>query len=78
MTTLKGRKFTAKVLSSGGMKQEKQEPQADPAHVKAAMDYNRLMERSFGEALTSKEEKPDLVPMNEEGEVEGQKGESEQ
>lgn len=75
MTSLKGRKFTAKVLSSGGMSKQKEESQPDPEQVKAALDYNRLMERSFGEALTSKEEKPDLVSKDADFEPEEKKGE---
>lgn len=59
-TTFGGRKFTAKVLSAGGI--AKPQPAAEPGQVKA-VDYSTLMERSFGEALHSHEEKPP-VPAN--------------
>lgn len=61
-TSLGKRKFTAKVLSGGGVNKPQQQPQ-DPSQAKAAVDYATLMERSFGEALHSKEEKPP-VPAN--------------
>jgi uncharacterized protein len=53
------RKFTAKVLSAGGI--NKPQPQ-ESAQVKAAVDYATLMERSFGEALHSHEERPPVPP----------------
>lgn len=57
-----GRKFTAKIISGGGVKtpvstQEKPHSQVKP------IDYTTLMERSFGSALHSHEEKPP-VPSN--------------
>lgn len=60
-TTFGGRKFTAKVISSGGIKPQQNEQ--DPSQAKAAVDYATLMERSFGEALHSHDEKPP-VPAN--------------
>lgn len=57
-----GRKFTAKVLSGGGINKPKPQPQ-EQAQAKAAVDYNTLMERSFGSALHSHEEKPP-IPSN--------------
>lgn len=58
---LGGRKFTAKVLSSGGSKAQEQTSQEQAQ--KAAFDYASLMERSFGQALHAYEEKPPL-PQN--------------
>lgn len=63
MTPTGKRKFTAKVLSGGGMAkaqpvehvQEKQKP---------AVDYTSLMERSFGSAIHS-DEKPPLPTSSE-------------
>jgi uncharacterized protein len=56
------RKFTAKVLSSGANKT--QEAQAvEQGQSKAAIDYSTLMERSFGEALHTHEDKPP-IPVN--------------
>ncbi len=60
-TTFGGRKFTAKVISSGGVKP--QPTDQDPLQAKAAVDYATLMERSFGEALHSDDEKPP-VPLD--------------
>ena len=53
------RKFTAKVLSAGGAHKPQLQPEASPQALKP-VDYNLLMERSFGEALHSHEEKPPL------------------
>lgn len=55
------RKFTAKLISGGGMAktQEQSQSQSQPAIV----DYNMLMERSFGEAIHGKDEQPP-VPEN--------------
>jgi uncharacterized protein len=61
-TPLGKRKFTAKVISGGGINKPQQASQ-DPAQAKAAIDYATLMDRSFGEALHSKEEKPP-IPQN--------------
>jgi uncharacterized protein len=60
-TTFGGRKFTAKVLSAGGM--AKPQASQDQEQSKAVVDYATLMERSFGQALHSHEEKPP-VPEN--------------
>lgn len=60
-TIFGGRKFKAKVLSGGGI--NKIQPNADQAQDKAAVDYTALMERSFGDALKSHDEKPP-VPGN--------------
>lgn len=58
-----GRKFTAKVISGGGVKPLVQtEDKPKQAQVKP-IDYTTLMERSFGSALHSHEEKPP-VPSN--------------
>lgn len=46
------RKFTAKVLSGGGV------AKAQPQKGAPVVDYNMLMERSFGEAIHSDDEKP--------------------
>lgn len=48
------RKFTAKVISSGPSEKKKQEETS----FKAAVDYNTLMERSFGNAIHSQDEAP--------------------
>lgn len=49
-------KFKAKVLNAGGQaKTESQEPKRGPM-----VDYNQLMERSFGAALHSHEDQPPL------------------
>lgn len=60
-TVFGGRKFTAKVLSAGGA--NKPQASQEQGQAKAAVDYATLMERSFGEALHSHEEKPP-VPKN--------------
>lgn len=61
---LGGRKFTAKILSSGGIKKtESQSQEQQGQQVKPVVDYNTLMERSFGSALHSHEDKPP-VPSN--------------
>lgn len=49
LTGLKGRKFTAKVISAKGT--PKQPEQVNPEHIKPLSDYNTLMKRSFGEAV---------------------------
>ena len=56
------RKFSAKVISSGGIHKPVQESASPEAH-KAAVDYNTLMERSFGSAIHSNDEAPPL-PKN--------------
>jgi uncharacterized protein len=53
------RKFTAKLISGGGVKP--QEP--TQSTEQAVVDYNTLMERSFGAAIHSTDEKPPL-PSN--------------
>lgn len=56
-----GKKFKAKVISGGGMYQTKVEPQEQrQTQAKPVVDYMALMERSFGEAMQSNEEKPPL------------------
>lgn len=60
-SSLGGRKFTAKVLSAGGVNKPK--PEAHEEQARPAVDYSMLMERSFGTALHSHEEKPPL-PSN--------------
>lgn len=60
---LGGRKFTAKVLSAGGVHKSPVQPQGQEQTQKGVVDYNTLMERSFGTALHSHEEKPPL-PQN--------------
>lgn|GEM_PF-1602329 len=58
---LGGRKFKATVLSAGGL--NKPHPQnQDQGQAKLAIDYTTLMERSFGEALHSHEDKPPIPP----------------
>lgn len=52
---LGGRKFTAKILSAGGV--NKVQPQVQE-QAQPAVDYTTLMERSFGAVLHSHEEKP--------------------
>ncbi len=60
---LAGRKFTAKVLSAGGVNKPQQaEGQEQAGQVKAVVDYATLMERSFGQALHSHEDKPPVPP----------------
>lgn len=59
-TSFGGRKFTAKVLSAGGINKPQN---TDQQKDKGVVDYATLMERSFGEALHSHEEKPP-VPAN--------------
>lgn len=60
-SSLGKRKFTAKVLSGGGGI-NKQQQESEQGQVKA-VDYTSLMERSFGEALHSHEDKPP-IPKN--------------
>lgn len=57
---LGGRKFTAKVLSGKPKGLSQEECQVS---VKPPVDYNMLMERSFGAALHSHDDKPP-VPLN--------------
>ncbi len=56
---LKGRKFTAKVLTAAPAQQNEAYEQSTIKPV----DYNALMERSFGEALNKYPEKPP-IPEN--------------
>jgi uncharacterized protein len=56
VTTLAGRKFTAKVISKPSKSPEEKENEEQ--QLKAEKDYNSLMERSFGAALHSNEESP--------------------
>lgn len=60
-STLGKRKFTAKVLSAGGGNKPQQQP--EQGQPKAVVDYATLMERSFGDALHSHEDKPP-IPQN--------------
>ncbi len=53
------RKFTAKVISAGGMKKDNFSEEESPAQ-KAAADYTTLMERSFGEAIHDDSDTPPL------------------
>lgn len=57
---LSGRKFTAKVLSGPKVQEEQASPGRSPI---MPVDYNALMERSFGEALKKFPEKPP-IPEN--------------
>lgn len=53
------RKFTAKVISAGGMKKETTD--SDDLFTKnMAADYGALMERSFGEASRDTDEAPPI------------------
>lgn len=63
-SSLKGRKFTAKVLSAGGQhKVSSQEATQGQQQKKMMVDYGTLMERSFGDALQKNEDLPPL-PAN--------------
>lgn len=63
-TTFGGRKFTAKVISAGGvLKPKPQQPEeGQEGHQQVMVDYNMLMERSFGQAIHNDEAPP--VPEN--------------
>lgn len=61
VTTLAGRKFTAKVISKPTKSPE--ELENERLQIKAEKDYNALMERSFGSALHATDEPP-LPPVN--------------
>lgn len=62
-TGLFGRKFKAKVLSGGGAaKQQEQNAQEDKKPI-MPVDYNVLMERSFGDSLRRNTDKPP-IPEN--------------
>ena len=56
---LKGRKFTAKILSSGGA-QVKEQPTQVGGIAKQNVDYALLMERAFGDAMHTYESKPPI------------------
>jgi uncharacterized protein len=56
--SLKGR-VSVKMLNSNLMQQQTAEMEA--AQAKAAKDYETLMERSFGAALQSEDEKPPAI-----------------
>jgi uncharacterized protein len=63
-SSLGKRKFTAKVLSAGGAnKPQPQQAGAEQGQAKVVIDYATLMERSFGDALHSHEDKPP-IPKN--------------
>lgn len=74
-TSFEKRKFTAKVISAGGALAVKPEPQEQSKEkqqaMQAAIDYNTLMERSFGSGIHSNEKPPmpanssDYLPKNE-------------
>lgn len=51
------RKFTAKLLSGAGAKQQEASQSSEQQMI---VDYGTLMERSFGSAIHSVEEKPPL------------------
>lgn len=60
-STLTGkRKFTAKLISGGGIKPVQQ---ASSGEQQGMVDYNVLMERSFGKAF-QEDEKPPIPEMN--------------
>lgn len=59
-SSLGKRKFTAKVLTKGVNQSENRLSQ-EQAQEKAAIDYAALMERSFGKALHTHEDKPPIV-----------------
>lgn len=53
------RKFSAKIISAGGVHKKEAESTEEQANVnQAIMDYNTLMERSFGNAIHSEEMPP--------------------
>ena len=54
---LGGRKFTAKIISSGGTQKALEQEQAE-TKAKPPVDYTTLMERSFGDAMRTYEDKP--------------------
>jgi uncharacterized protein len=60
---LKGRKFTAKVLSGGGVVNPEQKPDQGQQKLIMPVDYNVLMERSFGDSLRKYGDKPP-IPEN--------------
>lgn len=55
------RKFTAKLISGGGVKQEEQ-----PAETKQITppDFTAMMERSFGQAIYGQQEPPQVEDPN--------------
>lgn len=55
------RKFTAKIISSGGQAHKPKESTEEQRSE--FVDYNTLMERSFGQAIHSVDEKPP-IPEN--------------
>lgn len=57
-SSLGGRKFTAKVISGGGIHKPAEASREEQSHTKMAVDYSTLMERSFGDSLHKHEEKP--------------------
>ncbi len=57
------RKFTAKVLSAGGAHAPQTQMKEEQQQTNSPADYTALMERSFGQALHSYEDKPPL-PSN--------------
>lgn len=59
---LGGRKFSVKVLSAGGINRPQPQNQQGEQLVRP-VDYSVLMERSFGTALRSHEDKPP-IPSN--------------
>jgi uncharacterized protein len=59
-SSLAGRKFTAKILSAGGVNKP---TQVQEGQAKPPVDYTTLMERSFGDALHTHEDTPP-IPTN--------------
>lgn len=58
-STLTGkRKFTAKLISGGGVKPAQQPASSDQ---QVMVDYNLLMERSFGSAIHGTDDKPPVA-----------------
>lgn len=62
-SSLKGRKFTAKVLSAGGQHQALAQESSQGQQKKMMVDYGTLMERSFGDALQKNDDQPP-IPSN--------------
>lgn len=62
MSPLAGRKFTAKVLtgSTSQMQVGDEQNQEKPKEPRPIVDYNTLMERSFGESMHLHEDKPPI------------------
>lgn len=61
--SLAGRKFSAKVISGGGVHKVVAPENTAAAQQQAIIDYNTLMERSFGSAIHSDDKGPP-IPQN--------------